>query len=78
MALVVRALSQGWVRYRNSPVSVEAAPGGPGPRAGDRLPDADVARGGRTVRLHDLTASPGVHVLLARRPVARPRRSAPG
>ena len=35
-------------------------------RPGDRLPDATVTSDGRTVRLHELTASPGVHVLLQR------------
>ena len=65
MAAVVRLLSQGWVRYRKSPLSVEGVPGGPGPRSGDRLPDATVVTDGRPVRLHELTARPGVHVLLS-------------
>ena len=66
MAEIVRVLSQGWVRYRNSTLSMEGKPGGPGPRPGDRLPDQDVTCDGRTVRLHELTARPGVHVLLER------------
>jgi hypothetical protein len=66
LAEVVRLLSQGWVRYRSSPLSVDAAGGGAGPHAGDRLPDADVLSGGRRVRLHALTARPGVQVLLQR------------
>lgn len=66
LAEVVRLLSQGWVRYRNSPLSVEGASGGAGPHPGDRLPDADVVAGGNRVRLHELTARPGVHVLLQR------------
>jgi len=37
-----------------------------GPRPGDRLPDRVVTTAGRQERLHDLTASPGVHLLLAR------------
>jgi 2-polyprenyl-6-methoxyphenol hydroxylase-like FAD-dependent oxidoreductase len=65
MAVVVRLLSQGWVRYRDSTLSVEDVRGGPGPRPGDRLPDERVSCDGRRVDLHELTASPGVHVLLA-------------
>ena len=37
-----------------------------GPRAGDRLPDRLVRVDGREIRLHDLLARPGVHVLLDR------------
>ena len=66
MAKVVRLLSQGWVRYRHSLLSVEGRAGGRGPRPGDRLPDEDVMCDGRTVRLHQLTARPGVNVLLER------------
>jgi hypothetical protein len=66
MAGVVRMLSQGWVRYRHSPLSLEGDPPGRGPRPGDRLPDQDVTCDGRLVRLHELTARPGVHVLLER------------
>ena len=39
-----------------------AAPGG-GPRAGDRLPDQTVTSAWRSIRLHELLAPPGVHVL---------------
>ncbi len=64
-AEVVRLLSQRWVRYRGSPLSVEGTPSGNGwPRPGDRLPDRLVACGGRALHLHQLTAAPGVHVLL--------------
>jgi 2-polyprenyl-6-methoxyphenol hydroxylase-like FAD-dependent oxidoreductase len=67
MAAVVRMLSQRWVRYRHSPLSVDGTPAHRGwPRPGDRLPDADVVHRGRTVRLHALTARPGVHILLQR------------
>jgi 2-polyprenyl-6-methoxyphenol hydroxylase-like FAD-dependent oxidoreductase len=66
MAAAVRVLSQQWVRYRGSPLSVDGARGGPGPRPGDRLPDSDVTCGAEPQRVHDLTASPGVHVLLER------------
>jgi hypothetical protein len=64
LAEVVRLLSQGWVRYRSSPLSVDG--GGAGPHPGDRLPDSDVVSDGHRLRLHDLTARPGVHVLLQR------------
>lgn len=64
---VVRLLSQRWVRYRHSALSVEGSPGGgAGPRPGDRLPDQDVTEQDRSVRLHALTARPGVHLLLQR------------
>ncbi len=67
MAEVVRMLSQRWVRYRHSALSLEGSPRAGGwPRPGDRLPDQDVVYDGRTTRLHDLTARPGVHVLLER------------
>jgi hypothetical protein len=66
MALVVRVLSQGWVHYRHSPLSMGDPAGLRGPRPGDRLPDQDVTCDGRRVRLHELTARPGVHVLLRR------------
>jgi 2-polyprenyl-6-methoxyphenol hydroxylase-like FAD-dependent oxidoreductase len=64
---VVRLLSQLWVGYRASPLSVEdGARQTPGPRAGDRLPDQAAVCGGRRVRVHDLTAEvPGVHLLLS-------------
>lgn len=63
MAQVVRLLSQGWVRYRHSAISVTGRPSGSGPTPGDRLPDEDVTCQGRGLRLHELTARPGVHVL---------------
>jgi 2-polyprenyl-6-methoxyphenol hydroxylase-like FAD-dependent oxidoreductase len=66
MGRLVRLLSQGWVRYRHSPLSVQGPQGGTGPRPGDRLPDEDVTSEGRSTRLHGLTARPGVHVLLQR------------
>jgi 2-polyprenyl-6-methoxyphenol hydroxylase-like FAD-dependent oxidoreductase len=63
----VRVLSQLRVSYRSSPLSVEGTPHpGAGPRAGDRLPDQAVMCGGRSIRLHELLARPGVHVLLDR------------
>lgn len=67
MAEVVRVLSQRWVRYRHSPLSVDVEPVARGwPHPGNRLPDQDVTFDGQTLRLHDLTARPGVHVLLDR------------
>jgi len=55
------------VGYRHSPLSVEGTPRRrAGPRAGDRVPDQFVTSAGRTIRLHDLLARPGVHILLDR------------
>jgi hypothetical protein len=63
----IRLLSQLRVSYRGSPLSVEGTPRPRGgPRAGDRLPDRTVCSAGRTIRLHELLARPGVHVLLDR------------
>ena len=66
MARVVRMLSQGWVSYRHSPLSLTGARTDDGPRPGDRVPDTDVVLDGRATRLHTLTARPGIHVLLHR------------
>jgi 2-polyprenyl-6-methoxyphenol hydroxylase-like FAD-dependent oxidoreductase len=67
LAQVVKVLSQSWVRYRRSALSVDGSPAPAAwPHAGDRLPDRDVLCEGRVRRLHELTASPGVHVLLER------------
>jgi 2-polyprenyl-6-methoxyphenol hydroxylase-like FAD-dependent oxidoreductase len=67
LAQVAKVLSQSWVRYRRSPVSTDASPVPTAwPHAGDRLPDREVLHGGRVRRLHELTASPGIHVLLER------------
>ena len=62
-----RWLSQLDVSYRGSPLSA-AGTLRPRhrPRAGDRLPDMTVTCGGRRVRLHELLARPGIHVLLER------------
>ena len=63
----IRLLSQLNVSYRGSPLSVEGTPRRPGgPRAGDRLPDRLVRAEGRSIRLHELLARPGVHILLDR------------
>ncbi|HTT52671.1 MAG TPA: FAD-dependent monooxygenase [Streptosporangiaceae bacterium] len=62
-----RLISQLGVSYRGSPLSVEGTPRRHGgPRSGDRLPDQAVTCAGRRTRLHDLTARPGIHVLLDR------------
>jgi 2-polyprenyl-6-methoxyphenol hydroxylase-like FAD-dependent oxidoreductase len=67
VAEAVRVLSQLRVSYRRSPLSMEERPHLPGaPRAGDRLPDQTVTSAGRSIRLHELLARPGVHVLLDR------------
>jgi len=67
VAEAVRLVSQLGVGYRHSPLSVEGTPRRRGgPRAGDRLPDERVSSAGRTIRLHDLLAGPGVHILLDR------------
>ena len=42
------------------------AAGRRGPRPGDRLPDTPVTIAGSRGRLHEVTAHPGVHVLLDR------------
>lgn len=65
VAAVARVLSQTWVRYGDSALSVEGVPGGPGPRPGDRLPDEQVLVDGRRTGLHEVVARPGVHVLVA-------------
>jgi 2-polyprenyl-6-methoxyphenol hydroxylase-like FAD-dependent oxidoreductase len=62
----VYVLAQFWVSYRRSPLSTDLRARPCQLRAGDRLPDAQVDCNGRRVRLHDLTARPGLHVLLAR------------
>jgi 2-polyprenyl-6-methoxyphenol hydroxylase-like FAD-dependent oxidoreductase len=72
MAVVLAVLSPRWVRYRGSPLSAADGRAGRGPRPGDRLPDQDVWCEGRPVRLHELTATPGVHLLLDREAADRP------
>jgi 2-polyprenyl-6-methoxyphenol hydroxylase-like FAD-dependent oxidoreductase len=63
----MRMLAQLRVNYRRSPLSVQSAPRRPsGSRVGDRLPDQAVTVDGSRVRLHELLARPGIHVLLDR------------
>ena len=59
-------LAQFWVHYRRSPLSTDLRPKRGAPPAGHRLPDRQVECSGDQVWLHDLTAPPGLHVLLAR------------
>jgi 2-polyprenyl-6-methoxyphenol hydroxylase-like FAD-dependent oxidoreductase len=67
VAEAVRLISQLRVAYPASPLSVEGTPRlRAWPRAGHRLPDATVTTGQRRVRLHELLAQPGVHVLVHR------------
>ncbi|MEW1954306.1 FAD-dependent monooxygenase [Terrabacter sp. NPDC080008] len=66
LAAVVALLSQRWVRYRGSPLSAAGSPTGRGAHPGDRLPDRAIVSQGRSRRLHELTARPGLHLLLER------------
>ncbi|HEY0699401.1 MAG TPA: FAD-dependent monooxygenase, partial [Micromonospora sp.] len=72
-AAAFRAVSQLGITYRRSPLSVDG-PGGPrnGPRAGDRLPDAPLPGDPGSATLHQLTATPGWHLLLYGPPAAWP------
>jgi len=67
IAAGIRLVSQLRVGYRASPLSVEGIPRRRGgPYAGERLPDQLVISAGRSIRLHELLAGPGVHILLDR------------
>jgi 2-polyprenyl-6-methoxyphenol hydroxylase-like FAD-dependent oxidoreductase len=67
LAEAVRLLSQLHVEHRGSPLSEDGDPRRPGSlRAGVRLPDTTVVCDGRQVRVHELLARPGLHVLLDR------------
>ena len=59
----IRVLSGLRFGYRASALSVSGSPVKGWVRPGDRLPDAPVVVDDRWVRLHELTARPGVHVL---------------
>lgn len=66
-ARLFRLVSQLGIRYRRSPLAVEAGTPPPdgAPRAGDRLPDATLVRDdGSTTTLHRETAGPAFHLLL--------------
>jgi 2-polyprenyl-6-methoxyphenol hydroxylase-like FAD-dependent oxidoreductase len=68
-ALVYRTLSQLAIRYRHSPAVEEGQPAlHRGPKAGDRLPDAHIARDGQTCWLQEALATPTYHLLLCGSP----------
>jgi Aromatic-ring hydroxylase, C-terminal len=69
-ALVYRTLSQLAIRYRHSRPAVEEGQPAPhrGPKAGDRLPDARIARDGQTSWLQETLATPTFHLLLCGSP----------
>ncbi|MBC9821195.1 FAD-dependent oxidoreductase [Terrabacter sp. MAHUQ-38] len=67
VAAGVRMLAQPFVRYPHSPLSQDGVRStSRWPRPGYRLPDQQVVTASGPVRLHELTATPGVHVLLER------------
>ncbi|HET7855332.1 MAG TPA: FAD-dependent monooxygenase [Gaiellaceae bacterium] len=60
-----RTLAQLRINYRDSPAVQEGDPAlDRGPKAGDRLPDARIARDGQAGWLHDAVAAPSFHLLL--------------
>ena len=60
-----RTVSQLNIGYRHSPAVQEGRPAlRRGPRAGDRLPDARIARDGKECWLGEALAGPGFHLLL--------------
>jgi 2-polyprenyl-6-methoxyphenol hydroxylase-like FAD-dependent oxidoreductase len=60
-------LAQFWVHYRRSPLSKDLAPDlGRRMRPGDRVPDSSVMTDLGQIRLQQLLADPGLHVLLQR------------
>jgi 2-polyprenyl-6-methoxyphenol hydroxylase-like FAD-dependent oxidoreductase len=64
-AYAFRTVAQLGIRYRRSPLSVNG-PGAPrrGPRAGDRLADAEIIHNGQSTTLHQAIGGPGWHLLL--------------
>jgi hypothetical protein len=69
-SLVYRTLSQLAIRYRHSPAVEEGQPAPRrGPKAGERLPDARIARDGQTSWLQEALATPTVHLLLCGSPL---------
>jgi 2-polyprenyl-6-methoxyphenol hydroxylase-like FAD-dependent oxidoreductase len=64
-ALAYRTLSQLRIGYRRSPAVEEGTPTlRRGPKAGDRLPDARIARDGQPSWLQEALATPTYHLLL--------------
>ncbi len=58
-------VSQLGIRYRKSPAVTECEPGFlAGPKAGDRLPDGQLTRNGRSAYLQQELAGPHLHLLL--------------
>jgi FAD binding domain-containing protein/aromatic ring hydroxylase-like protein len=69
LAYGFRTISQLGISYRHSPAVKEGQPAPRrGPKAGDRLPDARIAREGQGCWLGDALAEPGFHLLLCGRP----------
>jgi hypothetical protein len=67
-ASAFRFVSQLGIRYRESPAVTEGTPPlGAGPRAGDRLPDVEFRREGRSVWLQQEVIGPGLALLLCGR-----------
>lgn len=67
LGAMLRVLSQLWVSYPHSPLSLEEGKCGrarPGP--GERAPDEQLVTAEGAVRLHELLSTPAVHVLLQR------------
>lgn len=65
LAAAARVLAPLDLVYRGSPLSLEGGTDGRRrARPGARLPDETVSVAGRSCRLHDLLAAPGIHVLL--------------
>lgn len=74
-AYVYRRLAQLEIRYRTSAMAYEGAPRlRSGPKAGDRLPDMELVRDGRPLRLHQAVAAASFHLLLCGPPPAWPER----
>jgi hypothetical protein len=71
LAYGVRTIAQLGIGYRHSPAVQDGRPAPRrGPRAGDRLPDARVARDGQVCWLGEALAAPRFHLLLCGRPDA--------
>ena len=66
VATGLRQMTQWRTAYGKSPISMQTDTKGiRGPGAGQRLPDATVFCDNRPTRLHELTAAPGIHILLS-------------
>ncbi len=69
LAYGFRTISQLGISYRHSPAVQEGRPAPRrGPKAGDRLPDARIARDGQRCWLGEALAAPRLHLLLCGRP----------